>query len=212
MKKIIFLCLLCFSCTKVLGAEKSTLYFFMSSNCVYCTNALETLNNLQGAYDDDFDIVIFDIDLYDNYELYEYVADLFEEDYYIPLFVVGDDFSNVGYSDTVIIEAINAASDDEYNDLIDEIILNSTSNYSAYSLKVACEKKSITYYEDESYSSEIYEVKVTEEVEVDDESEEYVMEDVTEIEKVVSDDFNYFTVIWGLVFIAIFAIFIFKFY
>lgn len=225
MKKIIFIlliCILCLTHENVQAAENTTLYFFMSTTCSHCTAALESLNDLKGEYDDQFDIVIFDIDLNDNYELYKYVVELYDLGYYVPLFLVGEDYASVGYGEDVLKAAVDAASDSSYTDILEDMISENLSSYTAYSLKVACEKKGITYYDEadeqtDDVEDEVFEEEIEKdsEEEMDVESEEnvevYVMEEANDESSSLNENFNYYTVFIGLGLVGIFAIVIFKF-
>ncbi len=197
MRKFIYSIILLLSFASVSASEKPTLYFFMSMGCGHCTNAVETLNNLNGKYEDDFDIVVFDVNEYDNGQLYNFVIDKFMLGAYVPVFVVGDDYAVTGYSEEVLNKAINASNNENYTDIIGEKLNSKDNNYVGYSLKVACEKKGITYYSDE----------VKQEVIGEKQEEKAFFE---EKEK-KQNSFNYSSVFLGLAVVIIFAIIVFKF-
>lgn len=157
MKKIIYILIIFFFTTSVSGAEKSTLYFFMSTSCSHCTDALETLNDLEGKYDEYFDIIIFDVNLDDNYLIYEQIIEKYEFEYYVPLFVVGDEYAVIGYSDEALSKAIEITGSETYTDYVESLLENTDGVFTTYSLKEACEAKGINYYEEDEIAIETQE-------------------------------------------------------
>lgn len=202
MKKLLYLVFIFIVlCTNVSASEKPTLYFFMSTGCGYCTNAIEELNNLEGMYNDVFEIVIYDVNLDENYSLYTYAADLFELDYYIPMFVVGDDFAQIGYSEEILTNAVDQATNSNYTDVLASIIKENSDIYTSYTLKEACEVKEITYYNSEDEEVFDEENIIYEQVEIIDETNDDSLD----------ENFNYITIVVGTVLIGAFALVIFKF-
>lgn len=146
MKKIIILIISLFSFTEVSATEKPTLYFFMSSTCAYCQMGLNTLNEIYDNYFENYEIVVFDISLSNNYDLYNYVISNYADNNYgVPLFVLGSEFVQVGYSDELENDIYLASLNEKYEDILIEMITDDMEDYEAYTLKEACENNDIEY-------------------------------------------------------------------
>lgn len=128
MKKIIVFLVTFLFIGTVNAEEKPRLYLFVSDTCGYCSIAVDSITESYEEYSDVFDVVLINIAEAENISLYYQTADLFSASYAVPLIVVGNEHS-VGYSDAVIEMAINAASDEEYEDVIRSFISNSANVY-----------------------------------------------------------------------------------
>lgn len=208
MKKYLFIIFLILFNINVYADENPTLYFFFSTGCSHCTDAIESLNEIVGTYEDDFNLVIYDISAESNSELYYYAVEYFDLSNYVPLFVVGE-YSSIGYTEEVLTEAYSAGSDTDYNDVLIDMIEKNSDSYIAYTLEEACEVKGITY-NDTSDSSENNEEVFEENIEVNDSEEDVDLTEEESLSEQEEDSFNYRTTILVIILICSFAYLLFK--
>ncbi len=209
MKKLFLIILTFFSIMQVSASETPTLYFFMSSTCIYCQMGLSTLNEIYDSYVNDYNIVIFDINVSDNYDLYEYVIDnYYSGNYGVPLFILGSEFIQVGYSDDLENSIYFASQIENYKDILISEILENVDYYEAYSLRYACELNGIEYISDDLYiENDIIEFKNDIEDIEDIENTNITENNVINEEE---NSFNYYSLIFAVGLIVVFSIAVFK--
>ncbi len=134
---------------KVEDGEKVTVYMFRGTGCSACEAAIEELNSYAGKYDDYFELVTFDIwgqnPDQDNSDLLDYFIQMFQGDNTIPFFVVGDSFSQNGFSEAVIEAAMSEYVNEDYVDVVAEQMKGMEDKYTPSDLEQACIDEGITY-------------------------------------------------------------------
>lgn len=128
--------------------EPIKIYFFWADYCGACSSAIEGINSLGDKYDDYFELVTYEVQTGNNNSLYSQMVNYFDQSSSIPLFVIGSEYSKLGYSDTdeLVTAALDAYQDENYHDLVGETISNDGNIYQMYTLEEACDIKGITYY------------------------------------------------------------------
>lgn len=130
--------------------EKVKVYFFRSNNCGWCTQTLEYFAENYDTYKDYFDLIIYEVNgVSENGNLMVDLQEYFDVDGVgsIPYFVIGENFDNLGYATTEIVEeALKQYQSDDYKDFVAEFI--EKGNYDGLkteTLKEACAAKGIEY-------------------------------------------------------------------
>ncbi len=133
----------------VKDGEKVTVYMFRGTTCSACESAINQLNNYAGKYDDYFELVTFDIwgtnPDQDNGTLLDYFVTELNGESTIPFFIVGDNFSQNGFSQAVIDAALEEFTNTEYKDIVAEKISGQEHIYTMTNLEEACEDEGIEY-------------------------------------------------------------------
>lgn len=128
--------------------EPIKVYFFWADYCGACSSAIEGINSLGDKYDDYFELITYEVQTGNNNALYSQMVTHFDQSSSIPLFVIGSEYSALGFSDTdsLVEAALEAYQDEDYYDFVAETISNDGNIYQMYTLEEACEIKGITYY------------------------------------------------------------------
>ncbi len=133
----------------VSDGEKVTIYMFRGTGCSACAAAVEEFNSYVGKYDDYFELVTFDIwgetPDQDNGTLLDYFVQTLNGESTIPFFIVGDNFSQNGFSQEVIDAALSEFTNPDYNDIVAEKIKGQEHLYTMTNLEEACESEGIEY-------------------------------------------------------------------
>ena len=130
--------------------EKVKVYFFRSNNCGWCTQTLEYFAENYDTYKDYFDLIIYEVNgVSENGNLMVDLQEYFDVDGVgsIPYFVIGENFDNLGYATTEIVEeALKQYQSDDYKDFVAEFIEKGDYNgLKTETLEEACAAKGIEY-------------------------------------------------------------------
>ncbi len=137
---------------EITGREKVNLYLFRGDGCGYCKEAVDYLNDLEGKYDNYYNVVVYEINNNsNNYDLYKSLMDHFGlTRLAVPFVVVGDSFNSTGFTGTTVINAaLNAYENVNYIDLVSTYQTNY--NATAETLEEACYNEGITYHKYSNY-------------------------------------------------------------
>lgn len=136
--------------------EKVTIYLFWSSECSHCHDFIEYFGENYIDYTDYFEVIGYQVNNDNsntsyaaNSSLMSAVGEVLDEtEGYIPLIVIGDEYHTVGFGSdgTEIIEAaLEAYQNEEYTDLVAEIMDSEGIDAKAVSLEEACDIIGVKY-------------------------------------------------------------------
>lgn len=125
--------------------EKVVVYLFRADTCPHCHDFLEYFAENYYKYKDYFEIVTYEVNDQDNYELMQSAKEYMGNDDvgHVPYIVVGNSFEKLGFGEdgTEVIEAaLNAYQDENYEDIVKNIIAEQDLNVNPNTLKEACDE------------------------------------------------------------------------
>lgn len=131
--------------------EKVNVYLFWSSTCSNCHNLIKYFATKAEEYTDYFEIVTYQVNNdANNSALSNAIAEQVGEDPgYVPLVVIGDSYSVLGWSDelgeTITKEALKAYQDDEYTDIVAKKVADEKLDVKTTSFKDTCTAIGVKY-------------------------------------------------------------------
>ena len=131
--------------------EKVNVYLFWSSTCSNCHNLIKYFADKAEEYTDYFEIVTYQVNNdTNNSSLANAIAEqVGEESGYVPLVIIGDSYSVLGWSDdlgeTIIKEALKAYQDEEYTDIVAKKIEKEKLDVKATSFEDTCTSIGVKY-------------------------------------------------------------------
>ncbi len=140
------------------SGNKVTIYLFRGDGCGYCSKAIEYFNGLAGKYDDYFELKAYEVwyDKSNSNLLDEVKKELSISETGVPLFVIGDDYHTVGFSeamsDSILEAAFLAYKDENYTDVVKAVREDLSDSYTEENLKEVAIAEGLTYLTSDNHS------------------------------------------------------------
>lgn len=131
--------------------EKVNVYLFWSSTCSNCHNLIKYFANKAEDYEDYFEIVTYQVNNdANNSALSNAIAEqVGENPGYVPLVIIGDSYSVLGWSDelgeTITEEALKAYQDEDYTDIVAKKIEDEKLDVKTTSFEDTCTAIGVKY-------------------------------------------------------------------
>ena len=131
--------------------EKVNVYLFWSSTCTNCHNLIKYFADKAEDYTDYFEIVTYQVNNdANNSALSNAIAEqVGENPGYVPLVIIGDSYSVLGWSDelgeTITEEALKAYQDEEYTDIVAKKIEDEKLDVKTTSFEDTCTAIGVKY-------------------------------------------------------------------